>query len=99
MRPVSRWLGVVALCGTCAAGCSVWGEEGDADACVSAEEYQQALEAPDLSVPAGLDRPDTSLRLDVPDGPLPQRPLERDAACLQRPPSFFDKPLVPDGSN
>ncbi len=72
-------------------GCSWWGHE--ADPCVSVEEYQQAQEVPALTVPAGLDKPDASGRLNVPAEPQAAEPLSQTAGCLLRPPSYFDKPL------
>lgn len=77
------------------AGCSWWG--GNEDPCISAEEYQQAQEVPDLTVPAGLDKPDASGRLQVPPGPPAAEPLSQSAGCLPRPPSYFDKPLKEAG--
>jgi uncharacterized lipoprotein len=74
------------------AGCFFGGK--DEDACVSVEEYQDAKAAPEISVPAGLDRPDESTRLNVPTGPEPVEPLSQKAACLQWPPDYFDKPLT-----
>jgi len=78
-------------------GCSLWGGGDDPEECASPEEYQAAKVAPDLSVPAGLDRPDPTPRLDIPGQPLPAEPLERTAACLQKPPDYFDKPLEAAG--
>lgn len=78
------------------AGCSFWGE--DEDQCVSVEEYQDAKAAPEISVPAGLDRPDPTGKLVVPAGPEPVQPLSTNAACLQWPPDYFDKPLTESDS-
>lgn len=77
------------------AACSWWGS--DEDPCVSTEEYQQAQDVPDLTVPAGLDKPDSSGRLRVPPGPPAAEPLSQSAGCLPRPPSYFDKPLKEAG--
>jgi hypothetical protein len=65
--------------------------------CESKEEYQAAQTSALLSVPAGLDPPDDSSHLNVPDDPKPVEPLSRNAACLQRPPNYFDKPLTGPG--
>lgn len=73
--------------------CSWFGS--DEAVCASEEEYQSAQVAPRLQVPASLDAPEASARLDIPDGPLPAEPLSRNAACLQRPPDYFDRPLAP----
>ncbi len=83
---------VLALIAAGLGGCSFWGD--DAEECVSVQEYQDATAGANLSVPAGLDRPDPSGRLNVPETPLPAEPLSKNAACLQRPPSYFDKPLA-----
>jgi uncharacterized lipoprotein len=70
--------------------CSFWDEE---EPCDSVEEYQFAQAAPEISVPAGLDKPDPAAKLKVPEEPVPAEPLSKNAACLQRPPNYFDKPL------
>lgn len=92
---------LVAMAGAVlAGGCSSWGDDDkDGSDCVSVEEYQSALPAPTLSVPPGLTRPDEAGRLNIPEEPLPTQPLADDAACLQRPPSYFDKPLIPAATN
>lgn len=77
-------------------GCAFWGDAQDE--CVSVEEYQSARAVPDISVPAGLDRPDDSKRLYIPPGPEPVEPLSRQAGCLARPPDFFDKPIGTQGA-
>jgi uncharacterized lipoprotein len=74
------------------AGCSFWGEAEDK--CASVEEYQDAKIASEISIPAGLDRPDPTGKLVVPAGPEPVQPLSKNAACLQWPPDYFDKPLT-----
>lgn len=79
-----------------AGGCSLWGDDND---CESIEEYQTAQAAPELSVPAGLDKPDPSARLSVPEEPLSNEPLSKKSACLQRPPTYFDKPLQKSPGN
>jgi uncharacterized lipoprotein len=71
-------------------GCSLWGND---EPCESVEEYQAAQAAAELSIPAGLDKPDPSARLDIPEEPQPLEPLAKNAACLQQPPNYFDKPL------
>jgi uncharacterized lipoprotein len=76
------------------AGCSFWRDDDDRERCVSVEEYQDARTAPEISIPAGLDRPDGSARLYVPPGPEPSEPLSQNAGCLTEPPDYFDKPLI-----
>ncbi len=75
-------------------GCSLWGEEDPAVECQSEEEYQQARGVAAITIPPGLDQPDESTRLAIPAGPLSDKPLSAQVACLQQPPSFFDKPLA-----
>jgi uncharacterized lipoprotein len=79
------WLGLAV------GGCSFGRDTVD---CELDEEYQRAQSGPELSVPAGFDRPDESTRLNIPAGPEPAEPLSKNAACLQRPPDYFDKPLT-----
>ncbi|MBW7930166.1 MAG: hypothetical protein H3C57_02535 [Gammaproteobacteria bacterium] len=74
-----------------ASGCSLW--RSGSDPCALASEYQQAREAPEVSVPAGMDALDSTTRLYVPAGPVPAEPLAGVAGCLQQPPPYFDKPL------
>jgi uncharacterized lipoprotein len=79
-------LALAALAGSCA----FWRDD---DPCESAEEYQQAESAPEIVVPPGLDAPDSDTAMVIPAGPLPDEPLAKNAACLQRPPNYFDRPL------
>lgn len=72
-------------------GCS-FGRNNAPD-CTSIEEYQRALIAREISVPAGLDYPEAASRLYIPPGPVPVEPLEKNAGCLARPPDYFGKPL------
>lgn len=81
----------VLLVAAASGGCSLFG--GGESSCESVEEYQEARSAQRLSVPAGLDAPDATGRLEVPEGPAPAEPLSRNAACLQRLPNYFDRPL------
>jgi uncharacterized lipoprotein len=59
------------------------------DDCNKPQPYMQATSVPRLNVPEGLDSPDTSHALDVPnlDGPAPPRRGPKDP-CLDKPPSF-----------
>jgi len=87
--PAARLL-LVAGTTLLASGCSLW---RSGDPCALASEYQQAQEAPEVSVPAGMDALDFTGRLYVPPGPLPAEPLAEVAGCLQKPPPYFEKPL------
>jgi hypothetical protein len=71
--------------------CSFWSDD---DPCELVEEYQQARSASEVDVPPGLDEPESSTTLVIPDEPRPSEPLSENAACLQRPPDYFDKPLT-----
>ena len=92
VQTACRVAGLVAMLAI--SGCSLWGEKDPAVECQSEEEYQQARGAAAVTIPPGLDHPDESTRLAVPAGPLPDKPLSAQVACLQHPPNFFDKPLA-----
>ncbi len=59
------------------------------DSCNKPQPYQRATSIPPLTIPQGLDAPDTSHALDVPKldepAPPPRRPSD---PCLSAPPSF-----------
>lgn len=60
--------------------------------CHSAQEYQHALSAPPLKVPAGLDSPNTAGALVIPaiaDAPPPPGPHD---ACYDIPPRYVPAP-------
>jgi uncharacterized lipoprotein len=60
--------------------------------CHSAQEYQHALSAPPLKVPAGLDSPNTAGALVIPpvtDAPPPPGPNDQ---CLDIPPRYKPAP-------
>jgi uncharacterized lipoprotein len=59
------------------------------DSCNKPQPYQRAASIPPLTIPQGLDPPDTSHALDVPklDGPAPP-PRRPGDPCLSEPPSF-----------
>jgi uncharacterized lipoprotein len=62
--------------------------------CHSPQEYQHALSAPPLKVPAGLDSPNTTGALVIPavtDAPPPQGPHD---SCFDVPPRY--KPAPPN---
>ncbi|MBM4197173.1 MAG: hypothetical protein FJ197_08770 [Gammaproteobacteria bacterium] len=78
---------VVALVG----GCGLWRDE---DPCVAVEEYQDARVSTTIQVPEGLQQPDSGGKLVIPEVAAPPGPLSANAACLQKPPNYFDKPIV-----
>ena len=82
---------VVAMCASCSLG-------RDDDECESVEEYQAAVGASEITVPSGLDRPDPGTKLNVPPSQVTGEALAKQAACMQRPPSYFDKPIHPTGN-
>jgi len=60
--------------------------------CHTAQEYQHALSAPPLKVPAGLDTPNTQGALVIPTvGVVPPPPGPKDA-CLDIPPRYQSAP-------
>jgi uncharacterized lipoprotein len=75
--------------------CASCGFGRDDNECESFEEYQKAATAPEITVPAGLDKPDPSSRLNVPPSQVPGEALSKEAECLQRPPTYFDRPILP----
>lgn len=85
--------GLIGLLLLILAGCSFWGDDDeDQERCVSAEEYQAARTAREITVPEGLSRPDESGKLYVPSAPQPAEPLEKTVGCLPEAPDYFEKP-------
>jgi uncharacterized lipoprotein len=71
-------------------GCHMFGKL-NAD-CHSAQEYQHAVSAPPLKVPAGMDSPNTQGALVIPAvGVVPPPPGRKDA-CLDVPPHYQPAP-------
>ena len=70
-------------------GCKTIHHITNGDNCNKPQPYMQATSIPRLNVPAGLDSPDTSHSLDVPDlaGPPPPPRGPKDP-CLDKPPPF-----------
>jgi uncharacterized lipoprotein len=59
------------------------------DSCNKPQPYMRAASVPPLSIPPGLDAPDTSHALDVPKLQDPAPPPRRAGdPCLDEPPSF-----------
>jgi hypothetical protein len=89
LRPLLLSLACVAL--ALAAGCqSVVG-----GACHKPQVYAQAGNLPPLKVPAGLDGPDTSEAMQVPELTEPEVQLDPDGPCLEAPPAIVAPPLPP----
>jgi len=70
-------------------GCKTIHRIAGSDNCNKPQPYMKASSIPRLNVPPGLDSPDTSHALDVPqlDGPVPPQRGPKDP-CLVKPPSF-----------
>jgi hypothetical protein len=74
-----------------AAGCrSVVG-----GSCHKPQAYAAAEQLPPLRVPGGLDGPDTSEALAIPDLAEPEAPLDPEGPCLDAPPAIVAPPLPP----
>ncbi|HEX5207151.1 MAG TPA: hypothetical protein VFW10_05070 [Steroidobacteraceae bacterium] len=70
-------------------GCKTMHHLVGSDNCNKPQPYMQATSIPRLNVPSGLDSPDTSHALDVPqlNGPPPPPRGPKDP-CLEKPPPF-----------
>ena len=70
-------------------GCKTFHRLANGQSCNKPQPYMRATSIPPLTVPQGLDAPDTSRALDVPklDEPAPPRRGPNDP-CLYAPPSF-----------
>jgi uncharacterized lipoprotein len=70
-------------------GCKTLHHVTHEDSCNKPQPYQRAASIAPLSIPGGLDAPDTSHALEVPqlNGPAPP-PRKLDDPCLSAPPSF-----------
>src|SRR5262245_34085595 len=89
LRPLLLTIACVSL--ALAAGCSsvVGGS------CHKPQAYAQAGNLPPLRVPAGLDGPDTTEALEVPNLQEPEVALDPDGPCLEAPPAIVAPPLPP----
>jgi uncharacterized lipoprotein len=92
-------LGLTLLTVLVTAGCNPF-RRGDARAalCKEPEGYADAVEAPTIQIPAGLQSPDTRNALRIPDlagPPPPPRTVEQ--GCLDQPPPYtVVKPAEPE---
>ena len=95
MRP--PW-GILLLCALalCLDGCRLF-RGASSQSCHESRGYAQAQSVPPLKIPAGLDAPDTSSALRLPDlKEPPPPPRSAKARCLDAPPSFkVQQPRVP----
>jgi uncharacterized lipoprotein len=85
-------LATLAALPTLSVGCALWRDDTP---CESVEEYQRATSVNDIVVPPGLGAPAGSGRLVIPAAPASTEPLSARAACLPKPPDYFDQPLRP----
>lgn len=60
--------------------------------CHKPQEYQQAGNLPPLKAPAGLDGPDTSGAMEIPELNQPEAPVDPDGPCLDAPPALTEPP-------
>jgi uncharacterized lipoprotein len=80
-------------------GCNPFRHRGPA-ICKEPEGYAKATEAKVLTIPAGLENPDTRNALRIPDLNTPEPPArKKDQGCLDEPPSYTlpPKPKQPAG--
>jgi len=85
----SLWLPPAMVALLLASGCStvVGG------ACHKTQPHQTAGNLPPLKMPTGLDGPDTSEALAVPEVTQPELPVDPDGPCLEAPPAITAPPL------
>lgn len=84
-------LATVALLALICASVGACSLAGGDKSCTRTQEYHASDEIPSLQVPAGLDKPDQSAGLAIPDEPsAADRPPKSDT-CLERPPDYFEK--------
>jgi uncharacterized lipoprotein len=97
MKVVLQW-GVVLAVGVALAGCHpIRALKSRANSCHRSQPYMAAPSVPLLKIPAGLDQPDTTNALHVPDlkEPAPPRRSGKEP-CLDEPPQYkVVKPAAP----
>jgi uncharacterized lipoprotein len=92
-------LGLTLLAVLVTAGCNPFRRHSaKAELCKEPEGYAQAAEAKSLTIPAGLQSPDTRSALRIPDlSTPPPPPRTTDQGCLDQPPSYtVVKPKEPE---
>jgi uncharacterized lipoprotein len=96
----SLMLGLTLLAVLVTAGCNPFRRHSAKnELCKEPEGYAQAAEAKALTVPAGLESPDTRNALRIPDLTTPPPPPRtKGQGCLDEPPSYtVAKPKPPEG--
>ncbi|MCB1623599.1 MAG: hypothetical protein KDI32_03360 [Pseudomonadales bacterium] len=58
--------------------------------CAKPDDYASAKELPPLTVPSGLDAPDTRAALKIPELVDPERPRAAGDDCIDHPPAFAE---------
>ena len=92
-------LGLTLLTVLVTAGCNPFRRHSDAaELCKEPEGYAQATEAKSLTIPAGLQSPDTRSALRIPDLSTPAPPSRtKEQGCLDQPPPYtVVKPKEPE---
>ena len=91
-------LGVVLAVGLALAGCHpIAALRSKANACHKPQPYMAAATVPPLKIPPGLDQPDTTNALHIPDLKEPPPPPRKGRdPCLDEPPPYkVAKPVTP----
>lgn len=86
MRPPAAACAVVLLA-LLLSGCFGGGRQ----ACDKAQEYQAGRSVEALRVPDGLDRPDRSATLVIPEVSPDAKRREKGEPCLETPPDYFER--------
>ena len=92
-------LGLTLLAVLVTAGCNPFRRHSaGAELCKEPEGYSQATEAKSLTIPAGLESPDTRSALRIPDlSTPPPPPRTKEQGCLDQPPPYVVvKPKEPE---
>ena len=99
-----EYVGLILLLGVilagvvlCTAGCNPFRRSGEAELCKQDEVLAKAQSVPPLRVPPGLESPDTSRALRIPELNTPPPPPRKvSEGCLDEPPRYMtQKPSEP----
>jgi uncharacterized lipoprotein len=85
----SLWRGLI--CAVLICGLSGCFFSGGAPACEKPQEFQSASSIEPLRVPDGLDQPDRSESLDIPQVSANAKHREKGDPCLENPPDYFGR--------
>lgn len=95
----SLTLAVLVLAALATAGCNPFRRHSaGSELCKEPVGYADATEGKSLTIPAGLESPDTRNALRIPDLSTPEPPPRtKDQGCLDEPPSYqLPKPQTPE---